>query len=179
MLLNNYRKILKQSILTRNYDTFLYNMGYQVTRQDGTSVALTAKECQGRDTLICPTQQNSRIYTTLPGVNTLAYDAIYIVFGDGDTPVTVDDYSISGNAISDISFSSIEGLSTDVGGNILYTFVNRGNDVTIKEVCIFGSFSYSNNLSYKVALWREVLDTPLVVPSGSTFTYTISVNAGV
>lgn len=178
MLLNNYRKILKQSILTNNGGGFLYDMGSQVTRRDGTSIALTYYECQGRDPLICP-PDSGRVFTTLPTTSKIQFNNIYIVFGDGDTPVSVDDFSISGNAITNISVSSKEGASTDVGGNILYTFINRGDDATIKEVCIFGCFSTGQTSSYKVALWREVLDTPLIVPAGSTFTYTISVNAGV
>ena len=178
MFLDNYNKIRKQAGLTATDGTFITNLNTQITTTNGTAYTITHNECCGADRLIrVPTP--STIYTTIPsatsGVN---YAYHYVVFGDGDTPVSTSDYSISGSRIADINISSVTGVATPTGYKIMYNFTYTGSSpTTIKEVCIydnFGAYAYSN--SRKVALWREVFDTPLELPAGSSFTYNFEVD---
>lgn len=95
-----------------------------------------------------------------------------IIIGDGATPVTENDYKIENQV-----FLTVSGITatTDVEGNFvnIKTYTNTGDAyVTIKEIgLLVGSpgYVFSNNSSSKpVLVYREVLDTPIVVNSGDS-----------
>ena len=176
MLLDNYYQLRTQAGLTKSGGGFLTDLNLQVNLSDGTSYALNYQECNGPDRLI-KSDDKSYVKTLIPPATDTTGGNKYIVFGDGNNPVETDNYSISGSPIANISISSVEGIRTVTGFKIMYTFKYTGtNTATIKEVCIFDNFtSYLSNNSRKVALWREVFQTPLQVPAGSIFTYNFEV----
>ena len=176
MFLNNYYQLRTQAGLTKPGGGFLTNLNLQVDQSDGSAYTLANQDCNGQDRLIAPTI-TSYVKTSIPPASGAIGGNKYIVFGDGNVPVETDNYSISGSPIQNISISSVEGIRTVTGNKIMYTFKYTGtNTATIKEVCIFDNFTGSaSNNSRKVALWREVLNTPLQVPAGSIFTYNFEV----
>lgn len=176
MLLNNYYQLRTQGGLTYSGGGFLTNLKLNVSLSDGSTYTLAYQDCNGQDRLIAPSN-TSYIKTLIPSTSGSNGGYKYIVFGDGDVPVEMDNYSISGSPIQNIIASSVEGIRTVTGSKIMYTFKYTGtNTATIKEVCIFDNFTDSlSNTSRKFALWREVFQTPLQVPAGSIFTYNFEV----
>lgn len=175
MLLDNYYLLRTQAGLTNSGGGFVTSLNYQVNLSNGSSYTLSSNDCNGPDNLIRPTV-TSNIRTDIPPYSSGKGNYKFIVFGDGDVPVETDNYSISGSPIANISISSVEGMVTVKGYKIMYTFKYTGtNTATIKEVCIFDNFSTITSNIIKVALWREVFNTPLQVPAGSIFTYNFEV----
>ena len=177
MLLDNYYQLKTQAGLTNLSGGFIKDLGLQVNTSSGSSVTLRNIDCSGPDRLIRSIDK-SFIKTYIPsGTSTVESSYRFIVFGDGYTPVSNEDYSISGSAITNISISSIEGVRTVTGHKIMYNFVYNGtNTANIREVCIFENFANNSTTpSQKVAVWREVFDKPFQVPAGSMFTYIFEV----
>lgn len=103
-----------------------------------------------------------------------------VKFGDGDTPVTFNDYKLSGNLIRTISVTKIQQHSADVAGEkvfqMVYTLTNTSDtDVTIKEIGIVCSAYYASNYSHTILIERTVLDSPVTISPASVgqITYTI------
>jgi len=108
-----------------------------------------------------------------------------VVFGTGNTPPTVDDYTLSGSFISGLSTSNVtvaETTSKNDDGSMVFTYVytinnSTGADITIGEI---GIQTYANSSSYyiNVLVERTVLDTPVTIAAGGVgqVTYTIRMN---
>lgn len=124
------------------------------------------------------------IYSTTDGISG-------VVFGDGDTPVTINDYALSGNILSGFAWSNSTNKVFDETGftiNSLFTITNNNSDsITIKEVALYGYLSqtYSSitatstdSYSQRFMIERTVLDAPVTIPAGGVgqVTYTIRVN---
>ena len=98
-----------------------------------------------------------------------------VVFGDGDTPATAEDYKLAGNIIT--GFVATVNLSRSINdglAQIVATYtINASSEVTIKEIAAFAS---SGNGNYIVD--RTVLDTPVTIPAGGVgqVEYTITFN---
>lgn len=115
-----------------------------------------------------------------------------ICLGDGNTPVTYDDYKLSGNVVTNnlVSISSDIKYDTDTKTYITTTVATYNNSesepITISEWGTFASQNayvssskgvYSNNGNY-VLLTREVLDEPVVIEPGTTATLTFTLRVG-
>lgn len=170
MLLNNYYNLRKASYSAAVYGDFVIKPNLQMALPDGTLYTISTAECNGVDRLFRTTQNTIYIATSKPTTGNIGSDYKYIVFGDGDTPVELSDFSVSGNVIGNISCTSINGAYIENGFRYTYTFINRGSEATIKEVCIFDNFSFTAQ-GRKCALWREVFDEPLTVGAGESFIY--------
>lgn len=104
-----------------------------------------------------------------------------VVFGDGNTPPSIDDYCLSGNVFSNLSSSASSTLTQDDSGFILktvYSLTNLSDSTfTVSEIGLFNHCvivgSYRN-----VLIERTVLDTPVPIPAGGVgqVTYTIRMN---
>ena len=175
MILDNYYQIRTQAGLTSVNGAILTNLGLSVNLASGSSFTLTNYECNGADRLVRPTAKDY-IRTRIPSGSAISNLDRYMVFGDGNEPVATDDYSISGSAIENISILSLDGIRTITGYKLMYSFKYTGTTTAvIRELCIFDNFGVSSQSGRKVALWREVFDTPLQVPAGSIFTYNLEV----
>lgn len=103
-----------------------------------------------------------------------------VVFGDGTTPPTLDDYCLSGNLITAVTPSvSVTKTDDDDGVTLVgvYTLVNTGDtDVTVGEVALMCNLCNSNTTAeIKGFIERTVLDSPVTIPAGGVgqITYTI------
>ena len=111
-----------------------------------------------------------------------------VAFGDGDAPATLSDYTLSGNMLSNFSYSSSIVRETDEEGSSLsncFTITNTGTgDMTIKEVCLFATgVAYrkkaGGSTSGRLCLIdRTVLDEPVTIPAGGVgqVTYKLKLN---
>ena len=103
-----------------------------------------------------------------------------VILGTGITPPTVDDYTMSGNPITNFTYSYALAKDTDDNGatiTALYTITNTGSSAfTIGEIGLTASLggSYSTMI-YKALLERTVLDSPLTIEPGGVgqLTYVI------
>lgn len=171
MLLNNYYNLRKASYAAPPSVNLLINPNLQIALSDGTLFTITSAECNGVDRLFRASAGTNLLFTSKPSTSSVNCDIKYIVFGDGDKPVELSDFSVSGNVIKNISCTSISAAYIENGIRYTYTFINRDSaESTIKEVCIFDNFTLSSS-TRKVALWREVFDEPLTVGAGESFIY--------
>lgn len=105
-----------------------------------------------------------------------------IVFGNGDTPVTYDDYTLAGTQFT--TFTGTKSLAIDVTEDkttytALYTLTNTGESpFTIKEIGLIGKTTSTSSNSYLCLLERTLLDEPITIePQGvGQVTYTITFN---
>ena len=107
-----------------------------------------------------------------------------VIFGNGDTPPTPEDYKLSSDIVSGFAYSAaISKASTDSGTGITatYTITNTSaSAIVIKEIGVVAKLMASNysGLQYIGLLDRTVLDTPVTIPAGGVgqVVYTITYN---
>ena len=102
-----------------------------------------------------------------------------VLFGTGTTPPTLNDYTISGEAVKNLSVSVAYKETDDESVHtleILYTITNVATEpVTIGEIAAF----CGTGINAKGALLeRTVLDSPVTIPAGGVgqVTYTVRMN---
>lgn len=108
-----------------------------------------------------------------------------ICIGTGNTPVTYDDYTLSGEIIDNtkLSYVSYE-INYDAEGRkvsktVTYTYTNEtDSNITISEWGLFrhwitagsgNSYLFSNS-AYDILFYREVLETPITIEPGTSAT---------
>jgi hypothetical protein len=134
-----------------------------------------------------PCKQLHHLYNSLGflGLNTWGTNpekANTVIFGDGDAPVSFDDYKISGSVISGLSVTpSISCEDTDKGyvKRAIYSIVNNNSTaITIKEIGYTGCGAWGSNYAegYPLLTERTVLEKPLTIEPGGTaqLTYEIT-----
>lgn len=111
------------------------------------------------------------MYNVFPTIY-MSYGKECILFGTDDTPVTFNDYTLSGyKSLSHTTNPTWDGVQynadTKEYSNILRATIknNTGADFTIKEIGI-------KTYGYDILMYREVLETPITIPAGKTITYT-------
>lgn len=108
----------------------------------------------------------------------------YVLFGNGTTPATVNDYKLESEIITGISVAYPSSVTTEQTDNyILWTAtfgVKASVETTISEIGLF-SQAYTANGPVTSLVDRTVLDTPITIPAGQSkqITYTIRFNYGV
>lgn len=104
-----------------------------------------------------------------------------VVFGTGSTPVTLDDYTISGDYIPNLTmnvqqrYGRLDDDGYVIGAKYLITNNNK-ESVTIKEIAVnVNTFQNSASANGVVMAERTVLASPVTIPSGEigTITYEI------
>ena len=115
-------------------------------------------------------------------LKTSAGNAPCFVFGDGDKAPTINDYYLSGNAITGI-VASTSTVHKPNGVEKRFTVTNNNsNEIIIKEICYFGSAGWTSDAGSTsgsiLLLDRTVLDTPVTIPAGGVgqVVYTITFN---
>ena len=156
MLLNNYKAILcsnSQGIQT--YTTLSGNSesygGYDYQYQISVGAAYN--------------------YTISGGRGSVALDV-----GFDDTPETAGDYAWNGNLVSAQLSHVAGGVIRKALGEIMSVYSifknNTGSNVTVREIGITGNASSSTSGANQ-GLWiRKVLDTPIVIAPGETYSFT-------
>lgn len=115
---------------------------------------------------------------------TLANNYHGVFLGDGTTPPTKNDYSLSGNVITTIKTTitkTSDVYDDGVASSAVYTVTNTGSEaITISEICLFGRCNYNTGTSVMspFLLDRTLLDSPITIPAGGVgqVTYTIRMN---
>lgn len=107
-----------------------------------------------------------------------------VMFGDGDTPPTENDYALSGNAISNTTITVTPTVTFETDSDGLgvtrgrYVIANISQSpVTIKEVALFAALYAPTSSAYLMD--RTVLTEPLTIEVGGVgiLTYEIATNA--
>lgn len=93
--------------------------------------------------------------------------------GTGDTPVTYGDYKLDNIIALPQSNHNIVNITDETGEEIglsLKVLFNNttGSDVTIKEIGVYSGCSTKTSNGIPFLVMREVLNTPVTVPNGSS-----------
>lgn len=106
-----------------------------------------------------------------------------LVVGSGTTPVTMEDYRIE-SEITTLSCLSVSVSYDPENGTVTYdkTIKNTSSGtITVSEIGIVGLMKYYSSVhtsnsgtTFPVLCYREVLDTPIVVAPGESFTVSIT-----
>lgn len=103
----------------------------------------------------------------------------YMVLGTGETPPTVEDYKLSGELITGLTYQGQPTLNDN--NSLTYSILvtnNKEQPVTIKEVCLaLGNDDLSSSSSGAAALLtRDVLATPVTLNTGDSKTFSITID---
>ncbi len=109
-------------------------------------------------------------YTTLNG------NGIY--FGDGDDPLSIEDYKLSGECFSTFTASYSKVMNDNGTTTITYTLTNTGEEsFTVKEV---GVVSYFSSSPYGYFLtYRDLLEEPITIEPGGVGQVTLTFDVNV
>lgn len=174
MLLRNYDLMcaLHQSTFT---DKVIESIKAKIKNADGGSLNVAA-------TGIYP-------LSSFVNVNNTPGKGLYniLVVGSNDTPVSYDDVKINLiSGLTGVSITDTQGVLNEdenIFENVLKVVYNNGNNesVIIKEIGVYQGVSgtYATT-AWQTLLYREVLETPIEVPSGASvtisFTKRVSLN---
>jgi len=104
-----------------------------------------------------------------------------VIFGDGDTPVTADDYLLAGTPITTCNVTHVNySVGDDQGVTLekVFTVTNTGStEFTIREAGIVCGFYSSSNYYNYALVERTVLDVPVTVPPGGVGQVTYRIRA--
>lgn len=190
MFLRNYDNIVvlfhfnEYNNLNHDFDSSLY-IGSSSVFGDGN---INVRKTTGDVTGFIHNRLGNGGYDDIQFITPLHTNAICI--GTGDTDVTYDDYTLSGDILDNTKLvfvsSNVEYDATDrkVIKTATFTYTNETeNDITISEWGLFHtnyvygmsviSFSASTD---KTLLFREVLETPIVIEAGTTATLKFKVD---
>lgn len=108
-----------------------------------------------------------------------------ICIGTGNTPVTYDDYTLSGEILDNQKLTYIsykinyDAEGRKVSKTVTYTYTNEtDSNITISEWGLFRQWRTNNgssavlfsNSAYNILLYREVLETPITIEPGTSAT---------
>lgn len=107
-----------------------------------------------------------------------------VCFGNGSVPPSAEDYKLSGDIITGLTFStSVVATPEDDGVTLTATYTvtnSNSQEITISEVAMFGTTYSSNGYadSNFIMLDRTVLDDPVTIPAGGfgQVVYTVKMN---
>lgn len=110
---------------------------------------------------------------------TTSYPFANIIIGSGTTPPQATDYQIENELYTNISFIALTCDIDTTNGSIRYEKTMKNNsdtEITISEMGLTWPVSntYNSYTGYQILVYREVLDTPLAVQPGETFTVSIT-----
>ena len=119
--------------------------------------------------------------TVFYGSNSVTASGRGVILGDGNTPVSLSDYCLSGNLITDFSASTSVAVSYNNGkitAVATYNIVNTGASAfTIKEI---GNRvrRTAGGYNYDILIARALLETPVTIAPGDTgvVTYKIEIS---
>lgn len=108
--------------------------------------------------------------------------------GTGDTEVTAGDYNLANDITASLSnVQNSQTITTNEEGKLITTYTlsatnNTANTITLKEVGIYKSSIWGatndTGLTNNCFFARKLLDTPLEVPVGTSFTMTFNWSEG-
>lgn len=125
-----------------------------------------------------PLGKGNMTYVTSYGDSFYTYYATGVQFGSGSTPATYEDYKTESPLTSGLSVADTNGTlvtpstldNTHLKSRRTYTVTNSGaTTLTINEICLFANYPrvYGTGACW-VLLYREVLDTPIMLAQGES-----------
>lgn len=111
----------------------------------------------------------------------LAKEIIDFAVGTGSTPASIEDYALESDVSASFSNKSKSVAYANVGANYdceitltAYGKNNTASPITISEIGIYNTCIAKNgNDKVSVLMFREVLETPLVVQPNETYHFTL------
>ena len=181
MLLNNFRRILLNSIVTSTNIVNIEAMTRELKTTAGTVYNPSKKNYIATPSFygasatcsICTidTQYNSVEVPPLA----LNFSGCQIYLGTGNTTPTPDDYKLSGDLITGLTSQSQYGTANNNSITYSATATNNTNaPVTIKEIGLGGYVS--GNYSCVLLITRDVLATPVTLNVGDSKTFSITID---
>ena len=189
MFLNAYYKLIA-------YSNMCMAMGYalnntvlnfpQLKSCNGTLITQTCCSASNYnnyllDSPFCPPYKGMIAQNTnFSSTQSNTYPLANLIIGNGTTPPVATDYAIESEIYNNISFVALNTLINTTTGTITYekTMKNdRNEEIIISEIGlswpISTSTSYSSYNAYQILVYREVLENPLTVQPGESFTISI------
>lgn len=168
-------------ITLSNGDSFNYSVGY--SSSSGVPYFMVNPIFLNYGTITTKSAQNQ---LTIPSDNIVSpttstsANNLYLVFGSGTTPVTINDYNIE-SPILNLEFTDIRNTCTEDSFTITITGHNLNDEeITVSEMCFFGCIGTNDGGRIISALYREVFDSPITVPADGyfKFSYTVQMTIG-
>lgn len=104
------------------------------------------------------------------------YDNLSLVLGKGDTPPTLDDYTLADPVTEDLTVSKRNGESFGDTKSVWTVTNNETSSITLKEFGFMNRTPYSGSSSsqYNILYVRGLFDTPVTIAPGETKVIMIS-----
>jgi hypothetical protein len=177
MLLNNFRYFVVNTLK----GSWGFGENTTATRRikftDGSLFSYSPSQPRG----ISPTTialLPSKFYNTADNTSAWVTSYSYMVLGTGDTPPTVEDYKLSGELITSLTYQGQPTLNDN--NSLTYSILvtnNTKQPVTIKEVCLaIGTGTISSKSGAAVLLTRDVLPNPVTLNVGDSKTFSITID---
>ena len=124
---------------------------------------------------------NQLAQQSFSGSAPLAKEIIDFAVGTGSTPASIEDYILESDASASFSGKSLSASYANVGANYdceitisAFGKNNTASPITISEIGIYNTgVARNGNDKSTVLLFREVLETPLVVQPNETYHFTL------
>ena len=134
-----------------------------------TNLTPYSKNCNAYDTPF-----TTATWTSIVNMSDYDTKGVMVVVGSGDTKPTPQDIQLENiiNNLTCVTASTVQG-TIDYVKIVSATYKNNtANTITVKEIgLIVQSSAYSGSCYYRVLLGRIVLDAPVVMTPGDTYTF--------
>lgn len=181
MLLNNFRRVLVNTISIRLSLSQIAGMTGEIKTTGGTAYKPTALVYMDYPiidglTSACNICTGNEIYdsTSIP-TSKFIFAGCEIYLGTGNVTPTIDDYKLSGELVTGLT--SQEKSATANNNSITFSAIatnNTESPVTIKEIGLGGYTTGAT--ACVVLLTRDVLPTPVTLNTGDSKTFSITID---
>lgn len=181
MLLNNFRRVLVNTISVDLNLTGLMGMTREVKTTGGTVYTPSAQAFLSYPKInglknICNICTSDEMYKSTSIVtSSFSFSGCQIYLGTGNVTPTIDDYKLSGELVTGLK--SQEQDITVNNNSITFSAIatnNTQSPVTIKEIGLGGYLSSSS--PFVILLTRDVLATPVTLNAGDSKTFSITID---
>lgn len=141
---------------------------------------------------------NSTSYSSAYSTSAPTMGSCNFCFGDGDTPATYEDFKLSGNVIAAGAAIRVlskkktwDAISKKFVMTATVAVTNNGSEaatvkewglcqysgsVQLNEAAYLTGCTYSNTSTSVILMFREVLETPVIIEAGGTATFEVSID---
>lgn len=121
------------------------------------------------------------ILSAIDVANVTCEGASALLIGKNDAEETEDDYTLDFVPSADLihlEVTTVTSVSNNKATNtIIRTFIYTGSEtITIREVGLFQSINIATGTSTPLLIMRKVLENPITVSNGETFTVTLEID---
>ena len=104
------------------------------------------------------------------------YNGLSLVLGKGDTPPTLDDYTLADPVTENLTVTKRSGSNTKDTNSVWAVTNNETSSITLKEFGFMNCTPSANgtNINYNILYVRGLFDTPVTIAPGETKAIMIS-----